>query len=443
MPQIRHSNSFECLISFCTHLFVLPKREPSRLGDAWLTCENERRPLMKTVFAALLLAVCSVARGAGPERTSPGIIRFVVRTDPSWDKYTSSPSPEMKEWFRTKIWRMMVYSPYWDNKTGWYPYGWVYFNLYSISLNSPLVRTHPDWVLKDGEGNMLYIPYACKGGSCPQYAADITNPEYRAYWIDQNKKLLARGYKGIWIDDVNLDFRVSDGNGKETPPVNPKTHQKMAYQDWKNAVATFTSQIRDAFPNTELLHNAIWFAGGHERDADPAIKKELGSADYINLERGVIDHGLTGGNGEWSLTTFFSFIDRLHSMGSGVILDNGGERPEYSMACFFLISSGMDALGIGGFKPDHWYTSLDVDLGNPLGAREQWHGLIRRKYSRGVAIINPPGSAPVTMRLTGKFQRPDKSDAGSSITLKGAEGVVLIGPGDGKSIDSAIQTPTD
>ena len=34
---------------------------------------------------------------------------------------------------------------------------------------------------------------------------------YRNWWIGQAKGLLATGYKGLWIDDVNLVMRVGDG----------------------------------------------------------------------------------------------------------------------------------------------------------------------------------------------------------------------------------------
>ena len=43
--------------------------------------------------------------------------------------------------------------------------------------------------LRDGGGNKLYIPWGCSGGTCPQYAADVGNPAYRAWFIDQ-----VRGY---------------------------------------------------------------------------------------------------------------------------------------------------------------------------------------------------------------------------------------------------------
>ena len=50
----------------------------------------------------------------------------------------------------------------------------------------------------------LYIPFGCGGGSCPQFAADIGNPAFRAPWIADARATLAAGYQGLFIDDVNM-----------------------------------------------------------------------------------------------------------------------------------------------------------------------------------------------------------------------------------------------
>ena len=85
------------------------------------------------------------------------------------------------------MWRMTVWSPYFDEKTAWFANGWVYDDAYAIYTEQKLVSEHPEWILKDAQGNKLYIPYGCSAGSCPQYAADISNPAYRHYWIENLK----------------------------------------------------------------------------------------------------------------------------------------------------------------------------------------------------------------------------------------------------------------
>ena len=50
-------------------------------------------------------------------------------------------------------------------------------------------------------------------GSCPQYAGDVSNAAFRRHWIAEAAAELHHGYRGFWIDDVNLDLRISHGSG--------------------------------------------------------------------------------------------------------------------------------------------------------------------------------------------------------------------------------------
>ena len=79
-----------------------------------------------------------------------------------------------------------------------------------------------------------------------------------------------------------------------------------------------------------MVHNGIWYAGcGADAGscwADPQVRRQLLSADLIDLERGVNDAGITGGDGRWGYETFMSRIDWLHEHGKGVIFDSYGDR---------------------------------------------------------------------------------------------------------------------
>jgi hypothetical protein len=359
------------------------------------------------------------------QEASAGRVHFVVRTDPSFDTYLKSPSNESKQWFQSHVWRMMVYSPFFDNKLTWYPAGWVYVNLYGLHTDSQVVRDHPEWLLRDAQSNPLYIPYDCANGSCPLYAADVSNSQYRSYWISRARELVSKGYRGLWIDDVNLEFRVSDGSGHHVAPVEPSAGRTMPYEDWKSHVAEFCEEIRRAFPDSEILHNAIWYAGGPKRDSDPSVARELQAADYINLERGVADSGLTGGEREWSLDAFFRYVDRRHSAGKGVVVDNTGNLGQYGLAAYFLISSGKDALGGHDVTPDHWLAALDFDLGAPLGPRTKVGGVFRREFERGVVLLNEPRAQPEAILTCADCVGVDGQFA-SSVRLMPGQGAILL-----------------
>lgn len=365
---------------------------------------------------------------AGPAGAdTAGTVHFVRSADSSFDGYSSTSSPSTQAWIRTHMWRMMVWSPFFDEKTSWYTQGWLYDDAYAIYHESQLAGEHPEWILKDGSGNKLYIPYACSNGSCTQYAGDISNPAYRQYWIAGAKASFAHGYRGLFIDDANMEERVGDGQGNFVAPIDSATHQPMTSTAWRAYMAQFMAEIRGALPTAEIVDNAIWFANSDAGTSDPSIRRQVESANYILLERGVNDSGLTGGNGQWSLNAFFSYVDQIHALGRGVVLDGSAGDPqgmEYSLASYLLISTGNDAVSGDKQTPEHWWGGWDVNLGEATGARHAWGNLLRRDFTGGVALVNPPGGSTQTVSLPTPM-RDVNGNSVTSVTIPAASGAVL------------------
>jgi hypothetical protein len=375
------------------------------------------------IVAALLPVVTATAQN------DPGRVYYQRLASPDLDPYTNQPNASERRWLTTNLWRMGVFSPYFDTKTSWYPNSLAYLDLYGIQRGSWVQQNHPEWILHDQNGNLLYIPWGCGGGTCPQYAADIANPAFRTWWISQAESVMSHGYLGLWIDDVNMEFRVSNGQSNPVAPIDSNTGQPMTWDAWRNYVATFVEQIRKAFPSAEISHNVIWNAGpAGVQDADPAIQREIAAADIINLERGIgSEPRFTGGNGPWSLSAFFSYIDRVHALGRGVTLEEYTITPptqQYALAGYFLISSGKDRIGDGS-NPDTWWTGFDVRLGAPLGPRTYANGIFRRDFSDGTVLLAEPGLAETAVPLSPFLVNLDGSPA-TSIALSGGQGIVLL-----------------
>jgi len=377
------------------------------------------------VLAVVIAAAVSGVLTTKQPKVGQGVVHFVGGANSAFDKYTRHQDPSIGVFLRRHMWRMIVYSPYFDDKTGWYPNGWTYDDAYAVYRGSPLANRHPEWILRDPAGNPLYIPFACAQGTCPQYAGDISNPAFRAAWIAEARARLTHGYRGLFIDDVNMEFRVSNGQEQHVAPIDPATRQPMTYEAWRGYVAQFMEQIRAALPHTEIVHNSIWFADTPTRTSDPYIRREILAADYINLERGVND--LTAHTGPLSLSSFLSYVDVVHSLGRGVLLDSGvteRQATEYSLASYFLISGGNDGVATGGMTPNHWWSGFDVNLGDAGGPRRMWNGLLRRDFSGGIVLVDEPGASSVTVTLPRTMLNLDGRKV-KSITLAPASGVVL------------------
>src|SRR5207244_7804163 len=179
----------------------------------------------------------------------------------------------------------------------------------------------------------------------------------------------------------------------------------------------------------EIVHNALWFANGDAGPSDPSIRREIESANYILLERGVNDSGLTGGSGRWSLNALLAFVDQVHSLGRGVVMDGSASDPrgmEYNLASYFEISTGNDAVSAKEQTPTSWWQGFNVNLGEATNARHPWSNLLRRDFTGGMVLVNPPGSATQTITLPAPLQTASGSVV-SSLTLPAASGAVLRG----------------
>jgi hypothetical protein len=377
-------------------------------------------------FNLLAVAVVPLLAASGADTPAAGTVKFELRTSAAFNVYTDAPTPTVKAWMQSHLWRFQTCSPYFDAQLSWMPNTWAYIDLYAVYTNSTLAATHPEWILRDGSGNKLYIPWGCANGTCPQYAADVSDPGFRSWWISNATAELSAGYKGVWIDDVNLEFRVADGNGNEVAPIDHNTGAPMTADNWRLYVAQFVEQIRAALPAYEILHNAIWYASPTEY-SDQYVLRQIKAADYINLERGISDAGLTGMTGKYSVGDFIGYVDVAHAYGKNVVFDELSRNGDYGLAGYFLINNGNDALGDQTVTPDNWWTGYNVNLGAPQGARYTWYNLLRRDFAQGFVLLNPPKTAPVTVTLPGPMTKLDDGTYISSITLNPGQAVVLTG----------------
>jgi hypothetical protein len=386
-------------------------------------------PILVLLASALVAIVIAAPAHAPSARPPAGHINFVKRTDSSFDRYTAEATTATRSWMDEKLWRAVVYAPYFDAKTSWYQRAWLYKDLYGIGVGSDLARRHPEWILRDAAGRRLYIPWGCADGRCPQYAGDVASPSFRRWWIRHAKDEVARGYLGLWIDDVNLELRTGNGDGRVVPPT--RRGQTMSPAAWRRAVAGFTTAIRRALPDTEIVHNAIWYAGGEHREADAAVRAQIRAADFVNLERGVNDGGLTGGDGEWSLRRLLGFVDHVHQLGRGVIFEGYDTSPagrEYNLSAYLLVSGGGDGVALNAVTPPTWWEAYDTDLGAARGDRTEWQGLLRRDFAGGLVLVAPPGSAATTVDLPGSFVTTSGRTV-QRVTLSGGQGAVLRAAG--------------
>ncbi|HEX5910703.1 MAG TPA: putative glycoside hydrolase [Thermoleophilaceae bacterium] len=382
------------------------------------------RILLCSLLSALLALSFSAAasQAASPEA---GSVKFTRAAESDFDQFTKDPTAGEQESMRNRFWRMRTYAPYFDARLSWYKDAWTYKNLYAIYSDDAEAEAHSDQILKDANGNRLYIPFDCDGQKCTQYAGDFGDPAFRARWIAAAKEQSAN-YRGIFIDDVNMEVRVGNAKGEKVMPQDPRTGRTMTEADYRRYIAEFTEQIKAALPGKEIVHNALWFAD----HSDPSVRRELDAATHIELERGVNDDGLRGGNGQWSYERFMKRVDYLHSRGKGVIFDSGADNEadvEYELASYFLVSGGNDGVGTPWrSNPRDWWQGYDVELGAPRGNRYEWNGMLRRDFANGYVLVNQPDSPTRSARLPAGSRGP-AGDPRGAVRLGAGQGKIVLG----------------
>jgi hypothetical protein len=376
--------------------------------------------------------VCTVALLSSA--CNQGQAGVVARASSEFDQYTESATPAEWQWMRDNYSRLVVWSPYWDDKLSEFDDVLVYVNSYGIFANDPLADQHPDWFMREADGTATYIDFNCgRPGGCPLLAGDLGNPDFVQYQIDRITQLVAKGYPGIMLDDVNMLRRWSDVTGADVSPIDPRTGQPITLWDWRTDMADYLTLIRTTFPDLEIMHNVIWFSDSPGFD-NYQVNRQIAAADYLMLERGATDAGLVAGTNKYGFQTFLSFVDHAHALGPDVLFmdENGttGGQPydqTYNLAATLLVNEGSDLVGsesIAVTSPENFWPGFSTDLGIATGPREAVGGFIVREFENGMVVLREPRLGTATYTLP----QPMLDAAGktvSSVTLGGASAAIL------------------
>lgn len=391
--------------------------------------------LRRRAGSALAIAAIALTALAAPTAASAteGDVGFLQNATSRFDGWLTGSTAAQRDWMRQSYERMRGYPPFFDQALSWAPAADFYIDAYGIQDSETvgghpgraLMRDNPDWVLKDRSGNRLFIPCNCSGGKCAQYAADFGNPDYRDYFIGILEQELAKGYAGVHVDDVNLEMRVSDGNGDFVRPIDPRTGAPMTDADWSRYMAEFVEDIKAALPGITISQNPLWFVP----EKNPYAIRQTRAADYVEMERGFNDQGIEGGSGTFGYLTYLDHVDWVHRQGASVVFEPyglGAKSARFELASY-LLTKERDDMITSDFRsePTGWWSGWDVDLGAASGSRYAWRGLIRRDFSGGTAIVNQPGAAAETFTLPGTWTDQDGGTVTGAITLGAREGIVL------------------
>jgi Hypothetical glycosyl hydrolase family 15 len=374
------------------------------------------------VVAALIALLVWIVPGAAA--APAGDVRLAKGAGSEMDHWMIGAGPARRAWFRRNYERMKGYAPWFNPRLSWYPDAWAYQDLYAVYTDEREDGSHLPYVLRDGAGRRLFIPWGCDGSGCPQYAADPGNPAFRRAWIAEAARKLRAGYRGLYVDDASLAMFVGDSGGDLEAPIDPRTGGPMRKEDWRRYVTEFLEEIRRAFPKVEIVHNANWWVAPL---SDPLHRRQVKAADWLVIEHAFTEGGLTGGDGPLSFRAYFRHMDALHEMGRHIVLDSDGStapRRELLLAGYLIANDGGDLLSSWErTEPDDLWKGFRLKLGRARGDRYRWRGVWRRDFAGGTALVSDPGTSPRELPIRG---RRISGERVRSVTLGDREGAVVL-----------------
>jgi hypothetical protein len=351
-------------------------------------------------------------------------VRFVKDANTSFDPEDVQANAT---WINRHLYRMTGYAPWFDRNLGWYHRARVYADAYAIYRGSTVASRHPGWIVRDAAGNRLYIPFQCSRGSCPLFAADISNRAWRSYYVSTVKAAVTKGYEGVFVDDVDMWANTSNGAGQLVAPIDHNTGKPMTDEVWRSYMVRFMEELRAAIPGREITHNQVWYRAGGPANAQ--VAQAIRQANWIDVEFGVVDHSLSGGTGEHSLSSLLGYVDAVHSLGASIDIAGSGAswgELEYTLAGYFLVNNGRDLVtGDNAQTVKHLWRGWGVSLGEAQGPRTRSSdGLFERKFTHGLVYLNEPGASPKTIKLTSPMENVSGQTV-TSVTLPASSAAVL------------------
>jgi hypothetical protein len=221
--------------------------------------------------------------------------------------------------------------------TPWYPRAWDYIDSEAIYPGGDLT-----YVLKDSTGHPVWMA----GYVGLEYAADVRNPGWQQTVVDRCKQAIAQGYKGVFLDDVNLGPGFSSGKDStgHDIPVTPVGYDNAS---WRDGFCTMLEKVRAAIPNAEICHNSVWFHSPNHDAADASTQRQARAANVICYERGFVDGGIGTGFGPWSFDRYMTHMDNIHAAGAKVLLlsENATTQQQamLNLCGALLVSQGGDS----------------------------------------------------------------------------------------------------
>jgi hypothetical protein len=287
------------------------------------------------------------------------------------------------------------------------------------------------WLLTGSSGALL-----SNQGTAGNYVGDVGSSGYQQAWITNVLAYLAAhpGIDGVFIDDVLYDLK---------PLAGVEAAKYPTQQQWAAAMLSFVVAVGNALHahGYYLAVNASGYIPG-DGNSDTGTNavawwQQLGpyvnglmNEYYQETSEGSDTLRSTGGSWTQNWDGWQRLVATAQSMGDdffGVMYGATGNTAAmaYGKASFLLDWNG----GAGAFiyanndSSDPGNAAWTTDIGQPMSTKQHVGSGWLRRYSGGVALVNP-GTSKQKFQLGGSYVTPSGATV-SSVTLPPVTAMIL------------------
>jgi hypothetical protein len=302
------------------------------------------------------------------------------------------------------------------------------------------------WLLKDSSGNLLV-----NKSFANDYVGDIGSTAYQSAWVSNVSAFVASsGVDGVFIDDILRDPRPLAG----TYPAKYPTQSA-----WESAMVSFVKAVGPALKarGYYVLINATGYTPGDARSDNGSLTaqfwQELGpSVNGLCTEywQQTAEGSFTlraSGSSSWMQywDGWQNLIQTAQAMGDDFVGMSYGATGDTTRMMYGHASFLLEWNGAGGsymFDPfdnsDPWNAAWTTNIGTPAAAKQQIGSGWMRRYTGGMALVNPSPSVSQTFQLGGTYLSPTGQSV-TSVTLAPTTGLILHSPA---GVPATTQTTT-
>jgi hypothetical protein len=287
------------------------------------------------------------------------------------------------------------------------------------------------WLLRDTAGNLLV------NRSYPSnYVADVGDPAYQHEWLDRVSRILRRdGDNGVFLDDVIVDLAPLAGTEAAKYPT---------ARQWAKAQLSFVRTVGDGLrargyyvlvnasayvPNSQAANNGSGTLAWWRRLA-PHVNG-LCNEYYQETSNGSDTLRTYGTAWSQSWGGWQHLMAATQSLGKdffGLARGPAGDarRMTYTRASFLLDWNGRGGAFV--YQPDDqqdpWNGAWTRDIGRPVAPKHRVGVAWLRRYSSGIALVNPDASRTQRIELGRSYVGPDGKPV-SQLALAPTTGLIL------------------